>query len=124
MIKSPSLITQCHAPRRKLSKYEIKLSTKPWITKDILAKIRYRDKLYSQIMKSKQPDPNLISLHKKFRNSVVKDNKAGKSNYFKNYFLCNRNNILKIWSGIRSIINISKVKADYKSHPFREWQIY
>ena len=35
-------------------------------------------------MKSKQPDPNLISLHKKFRNSVVKDNKVSKSNYFKN----------------------------------------
>ena len=56
-------------------------------------KIRYRYKLYSLIMKSKQPDPNLISLHKKFKNSVVKDNKASKSNYFKNYFLCNRNNI-------------------------------
>ena len=27
--------------------------------------------------------------------------------------MCNRNNIKKIWSGIRSIINISKVKADY-----------
>ena len=48
-------------------------STKAWITKDILAKIRYRHKLYSQIMKSKQPDPNLIYLHNKFRNSVVKD---------------------------------------------------
>ena len=34
-------------------------------------------------MKSKQPDPNLISLRKKFRKSVVKDNKASKSNYFK-----------------------------------------
>ena len=36
-----------------------------------------------------------------------------KSDYFKNYFLCNKNNMKKIWSGIRSIINISKVKADY-----------
>ena len=30
--------TNYHAPRRKLSKDEIKLSTKPWITKHILAK--------------------------------------------------------------------------------------
>ena len=36
-----------------------------------------------------------------------------KSGYFKNYFLGNKNNMKKIWSGIRSIINISKVKADY-----------
>ena len=27
--------------------------------------------------------------------------------------MCNKNNKKKIWSGIRSIINISKVKADY-----------
>ena len=33
-----------HVPRRKVSKREIKLSTKPWITKPILANIRYRDK--------------------------------------------------------------------------------
>jgi len=33
----------CHA--KKLCKHEIKLSTKPWITKDILSKIRHRDKL-------------------------------------------------------------------------------
>ena len=70
-----SQFINCHAPCRKLSKHEIKLSTKAWITKDILAKIRYRHKLYSQIMnsKNKQPDPNLIYLHKKFRKSVVKD---------------------------------------------------
>ena len=42
-----------HVPRRKLSKREIKLSTKPWITKPILAKIRYRD-----IFKSKFDIPS------------------------------------------------------------------
>ena len=34
-------------------------------------------------------------LHKKFRNSVVKDLKARKSDYFKNYSLCNKNNMKK-----------------------------
>ena len=81
-----------HVPRSKLSKHEIKLSTKPWMTKPILAKIRYRDKLYSKIIRCKHSNPNLIYLHKKFRNSVVKDVKANKSDYFKNYFLCNKNN--------------------------------
>ena len=99
-------------PRRKLSKREIKLSTKPWITQEILAKMQYRDKVYSQVLKCNQPDPNMTLLYKKLRNSV-KDIKIFKSNYLKNYFLCNRNNMRKIWSGIRSIINVSKVKADY-----------
>ena len=94
-------------PRRKLSKHEIKLSTKPWITKHVFAKIRYRDKLYSKIIRYKHSNPNLMYLHKKF-----KDVKASKFGYFKNYFLCN-NNMKKIWSGIRSIINVNKVKADY-----------
>ena len=42
-----------HVQRRKLSKREIKLSTKLWITKPILAKIRYRD-----IFKSKFDIPS------------------------------------------------------------------
>ena len=43
-----------HVPRRKLSKREIKLSAKPRrISKPILAKIRYRHKLYSQIIRCK-----------------------------------------------------------------------
>ena len=52
-------------PRRKLSKREIKLSTKPWITKPILAKIRHRDKLYSKIIRCKHSNPNLIYFHEK-----------------------------------------------------------
>lgn len=82
-----------HVPRTKLLKREIELSTKPWITKEILTKMKYRDKLYSQIIKCNQPNPNLISLYKKFRNNVVKDIKVCKYYYLKNYFLCNKNNM-------------------------------
>ena len=89
-----------HVSRRKLSKRVIKLSTKPWITKHILAKIQFRDNLYSKIIRNKHSNPNLIYLHKKFRNSVIKDLKESKSDYFKNYFLCNKNNMKKIWSAI------------------------
>lgn len=102
-------------PRRKLSKREIKLPAKPWTTIEILAKMKCRDKVCSQVIKCNQPDPNLIFLYKKLRNSFVKDIKVCKSNYLKNFFLCNKNNIKKFWSGIRSIININKVKAEYIS---------
>ena len=84
-----------HASRRKLSKREIELSATPWITKPILAKIRYRDKLHSKIIRCKHSNPSLIYLHKKFRNSVVKDVKVSKSDNFKNYFLCYKNNYEK-----------------------------
>ena len=42
-----SQFVNSHVPRRKLFKCEIKLSTKPWITQEILAKIQYKDKVYS-----------------------------------------------------------------------------
>ena len=96
-------------PRRKR---EIKLSTNPSLIKEMLVKMQYRDKVYSQVLKCNQPDPNLNVLYKKLRNSIVKDIKLCKSNYLKKYFLCN-NNMRKIWSGIRSITNVSKVRADY-----------
>lgn len=80
-----------HVPHRTLSKREIKLFTKPWITRPVLAKIQYRDKLYSKIIRCNHSNPNLIYLHKKFRNSVVKDVKTSKSAYFINYLFCNNN---------------------------------
>ena len=55
------------------------------ITKHILTK---EDKLYSKIIRCKHSNPNLIYLHKKFRNSVVKDVKTSPTDYFKSYFLC------------------------------------
>jgi len=55
-----------HVPYKRLSKKEVKISSKPWITREILAKMNYRDKLYSKLLKSKQPDPNLRYLYKKW----------------------------------------------------------
>ena len=75
-----------HVPYKRLSKKEVKISSKPWINREILAKMNYRDKLYSKLLKCKQPDPNLRYLYKKFRNKVVKDLKDSKSTYFNQYF--------------------------------------
>ena len=89
-----------HVPYKKLSKKEVKLSSKPWITKQILAKMKYRDKLYLKILKSKQQNPNLPYLYKKFRNRLVKDMKESKSKYYNLYFSSNKHNMKKLWSGI------------------------
>lgn len=58
--------------KRKLSKNEIKLSSKPWINKDIRKMMKTRDKLYSRLIK-KGHDDDVSSLFKKFRNRIVKD---------------------------------------------------
>lgn len=102
-----------HVPYKRLSKKEVKISSKSWITRQIFAKMKYRDKLYSKLLKSKQQDPNLHYLYKKFRNRIVKDLKDSKSSYFHQYFSLNRYNMQKLWSGIRSIINVGKCKNSY-----------
>ena len=61
--------------------------------------MNYRDKLYSKLLKCKQPDPNLRYLYKKFRNKVVKDLKDSKSTYFNQYFSLNKYNLRDNYSG-------------------------
>jgi len=106
-------VSKKHVPYKRLSKKEVKISSKSWITRQIFAKMKYGDKLYSKLLKSKQPDPNLHYLYKKLRNRIVKDLKDSKSSYFNQYFSLNRYNMQKLWSGIRSIINVGKCKNSY-----------
>ena len=54
--------------------------------------IKYGNKLYSKLLKSKQANPNFHYLCKKFRYRVVKDMKDSKSSYFKQYFSLNKHN--------------------------------
>lgn len=104
-------VCKVHVPYKRLSKKEDKISSKPWITKEIFAKMKYRDKLYSKLLKSKQPNPNLHYLYKKFRNRVVKYLKDSKTSYFNQYFSLNKHNMQKLWSCIRSILNVGKCKT-------------
>ena len=106
-------VCKVYVPYKRLSKKEVKISSKPWITKEIFAKMKYRDKLYSKLLKSKQPNPNLHYLHKKFRNRVVTDLKDSKTSYFNQYFSLNKHNMQKLCSGIRSILNVGKCKNSY-----------
>ena len=107
-------VCKVHVPYKRLSKKEVKISSKPWITKEIFAKMKYRDKLYSKLLKSRQPNPNnLHYLYKKFRNRVVKDLKDGKISYFNQYFSLNKHNMQKLWYGIRSILKVGKCKSSY-----------
>ena len=99
-------VCKVHVPYKRLSKKEVKISSKPWITKEIFAKMKYRDKLYSKLL-------NLHYLYKKFRNRVVKDLKDSKTSYFNQYCSLNKHNKQKVWSGIRSILNVGKWKNSY-----------
>jgi len=95
-------------PLKKVSNKEYKRKYKPWITKGLQISIKRRDRLLKQYIKAK----NIIvksatyTEYKKLRNEIVKLIQTSKNNFYANYFHVNNKNLRKIWSGIKSIINI------------------
>ena len=68
-----STTLEIHAPMprmRKFTRKEKKLQTKPWLSKEILTSIRYRNKLYRQCLTEQKP--SLWEKYKKYRNKVTR----------------------------------------------------
>ena len=55
-------------------------------------------------------------LYKKFRNKVVSEIRENKIQYYNRYFTIHNSNMKKMWSGIRSIINMNKKAGSSISH--------
>jgi len=93
-----------HAPIKKLTKKEIKIKSKPWITANIRKLIDHRNKLFNR-KKRQLNNSNIKTLYNLFRNRVNREVKKSKKEYFKIYFEENKSNIQKTWLGIKNIIN-------------------
>ena len=85
------------APYKKVTKNDIKLMTKPWISNDILKKCKDRDSFLKKIAKEKDPvnKINLCNEYKKLRNELIKVKRDSKKAYYAIYFEKNKKNILK-----------------------------
>ena len=72
MHKIESLLNEM-APIRKLSKNELRLEKRPWITKGILVSMHIRDKLSKRLSKMKNPlEKRIVFKHfKMYRNMIV-----------------------------------------------------
>ena len=103
------------APYRKVTKNELRLEQRPWITRGILVSMRKRDKLFKSMAREK--DPNIKSeitmSYKLYRNLIVTLLKQSKKNYYSSYFIENQNSVKKTWDGIRDLINVSKKKNSF-----------
>ena len=95
-----------HVPTRKMIRKDIKLHIKPWINQKIVKLIKYRDRLKRKF--KSRPTIENEYLCKKFRNRVVNELKASGAAYHQRYFQSHKDNVKKLWSGIRSIINIKQ----------------
>ena len=104
-IEKTNSIIDTYIPLKKLSKKELKIQAKPWITSAIRKSIERRDKILSNFIKSKDDEhkEELYSRFKSLRNKIVSLTRASKKLHFQRYFTENSKNIKKTWSGIKYI---------------------
>ena len=94
--------TNKHAPLRKLSRKEMKLKSKPWITKGLLKSISTKNKLFQQCYK--QNNPFLGAKYKSYLNTLTKIKEIAKRNYYQNELTTHRGDLAKQWKIINEII--------------------
>ena len=93
-----------HVPVKKINKKDLTLHSKPWVNPKIQRLIKYRDKLLCKL--NRNFSQNTEYLYKKFRNRIVSELRSSKIKYYNQYFTDHKSNMKKLWSGIKSIINI------------------
>ena len=91
-----------HFPIRRLTRREIKIRAKPWITKGLKVSIAIKNRLYKSYIKSK--NDHYFSKYKTYRNKLKHLLLLSKKSYYDNYFIKNQNNIKETWKGIKQLI--------------------
>ena len=91
-----------------MSRKEQKTATKPWITKGIRKSIQIKNYLKKKSCKTKDSTKKaeLEAKHKKYKKLLKNLTRKSKDSHYKTFFNENKNNALKIWEGIKKIINI------------------
>ena len=114
MLKINNLLDK-HMPVKKVSQKEFKRKFKPWITNDILRKIEVKNKLFKKYINLKNADrkQRVFNEYKIAKNEITFLTREGKKAYYKNYFSNHKNNLQKVWKGIKEIINITNKNFDH-----------
>jgi hypothetical protein len=94
-----------HIPVKQLSKRELKIQSKPWISTAIRKSIQVKNEFYKKYLKTKSPYYH--SKFKFYRNKLNHLLRISKRNYYSDYFNKNTNNGKLIWKGIKQIIRVN-----------------
>ena len=107
-------ILNVHYPLKILTKKEIELERKPWITKGILTATKTKNATYRLFIKDKNKDKNsgIYQKFKRYRDLINTLKRKSQKIHFKTYFEKCLNNAKKSWTGINTILHRrSKPKA-------------
>ena len=102
-------IVDKHVPLKKVSKRQLLLTAKPWITSGIKKSIKTKSYLYKSYLKTK--NSYYLSKYKHYRNKLKHLIQISKKTYFNNYFISKSNNIKDTWKGIKQIISTKRNKT-------------
>ena len=97
-------IITVHIPLIQLSKRELRMKSKPWITDALRVSINIKNKLFKKYISTKS-----AYYHTKFklyRNKINHLLKVSKNNYYDNYFHVCMSDSKKVWKGIRQLVNL------------------
>lgn len=78
---------------------------KPWITKELLAKIGIKNALYQKFVTTKETEKFII--FKRYRNQLNKELRHAKESYFWNLFLSCNNKVDVVWKKLNSVLGRS-----------------
>ena len=101
------------APFHEVTIKEFRLMTKPWITKEILAKCESRDTLLKEIKSEADPIKlqSLYTEYKRLRNQITSEKRDGKKKFQIEQFEKNKNKSSDVWKNIRALVNIKPSKS-------------
>ena len=115
-IETMSKLVDKHAPVRKMNQQEMKRLEKPWITEQILKKIKKKDSYYKKFTKENDSTKKevLNKRIKTMKNEITQMIRKAKHNHYKQFFLNNNSNTRELWKGVNEIIH---TKSKNKSSP-------
>ena len=105
---SITTIIDKHAPLKNITKNDLDLKIKPWLTKGILKSIKKRTMYYKKYLSSR--NNKWYDLYKLYKDKLKQLIRFSKTNYYKNYFTTHTANIKKIWVGINNLLSKKKNK--------------
>ena len=93
-----------YMPLRKASHNEYKRRFKPWITNNILKSINTKNTIFKRYIKckDKQSKGQLNNEYKTLKNEIIALTRKSKKDYYSQYFTENKQNLQKIWKGIKT----------------------
>ena len=109
-LKNINELLDKHAPYKKLTKYKLKLKTKPWISLGLQKSISIKNSMFRKYIRLKEPyqKEQVHEKYKHYRNLLSTLMKKSKQMYFEEFFSNNLTNLKNTWKGIRNIISLKQ----------------